>query len=109
MKVDKVNDHIPGYIKNEKKTNPPEDNTPVDPIVNNIITTTTQNTSNVTNNAYTVNIQYRDIYEAKYHHHPRHHKREQPNDFQQLFKDIVNLRFDCYRRDFLVNFLNSIF
>lgn len=108
MKVDKVNIHIPDYIKNEKKTNPPEDNTPVDPVINNI-TTTTQNTSNITNNAYTVNIQYRDIYETKYRHHPRHHKHEQPNDFRQLFKDITNLKFDCYRRDFLINFLNSMF
>lgn len=108
MKVDKVNDHIPGYIKNEKKNNPPEDNIHIDPIINNIITTTTQNISNITNNAYTVDIQYYDVYRAKYDH-PRHHKHNQPNDFRQLFRDIVNLKFDCYRRDFLVNFLNSIF
>jgi hypothetical protein len=108
----KIN-HVPGYVKNEKN-NPPEDNTPIDPVINNNITTTTQATNNNTvNNAYTVNIRYGDLYKAKYHHrHPRSHH-ESKIDYDKLFKstlsDIVNLKFNCYRRDFLINFLNSMF
>lgn len=100
-------DHVPGYIKN----NPPDDNTPVDPIINNTTTTTQTTNNNTVNNAYTVNVQYGDVYKAKYHH--RFHHDESKIDYDKLFrstfKDIVNLKFSYYRRDFLINFLNSMF
>jgi len=111
--IDRIKNHISGYIRNEKKNNSLDDK-PTDSIINN--TTTTQNTENnmMSNNSFTVNIQYEDIYRTRYQHHPRHnhqHSELRFDDklFRSTLRDITNFKFDCYRRDFLINFLNSMF